>query len=70
MYIGVCVCVYTAFWVDRGFLFSSLSLILDNERWKQADVPAEFQELVDYVASVHKLALPEKKTDKGKTKLT
>ncbi|CAB4008720.1 vacuolar sorting-associated 54-like [Paramuricea clavata] len=24
-----------------------LSLILDNERWKQADVPAEFQTLVD-----------------------
>ena len=23
------------------------SLILDNERWKQADVPAEFQTLVD-----------------------
>ena len=22
-------------------------LILDNERWKQADVPAEFQSLVD-----------------------
>ena len=23
------------------------SLILDNERWKQADVPPEFQSLVD-----------------------
>ena len=25
------------------------SLILDNERWKQTDVPAEFQELVDHI---------------------
>ena len=25
------------------------SLIIDNERWKQADVPVEFQELVDHI---------------------
>lgn len=25
----------------------TLSLILDNERWKQADVPSELQSLVD-----------------------
>ncbi|XP_077380102.1 vacuolar protein sorting-associated protein 54 isoform X2 [Festucalex cinctus] len=29
---------------------TKLSLLLDNERWKQADVPAEFQELVDSMA--------------------
>ena len=27
------------------------SLILDNERWKQADVPAEFQDLVDHISA-------------------
>lgn len=37
------------------------SLLLDNERWKQADVPAEFQDLVDSIAD-GKIALPEKKT--------
>lgn len=36
------------------------SLLLDNERWKQADVPAEFQDLVDSI-SYGKIALPEKK---------
>ncbi|XP_061736686.1 vacuolar protein sorting-associated protein 54 isoform X2 [Nerophis ophidion] len=30
---------------------TKLSLLLDNERWKQAEVPAEFQELVDSMAS-------------------
>ncbi|OBS80187.1 hypothetical protein A6R68_21612, partial [Neotoma lepida] len=35
-------------------------LLLDNERWKQADVPAEFQDLVDSIAD-GKIALPEKK---------
>uniref|UniRef100_A0A8D0DII9 Vacuolar protein sorting-associated protein 54 n=1 Tax=Salvator merianae TaxID=96440 RepID=A0A8D0DII9_SALMN len=39
---------------------TKLSLLLDNERWKQADVPAEFQDLVDSVAD-GKIALPEKK---------
>lgn len=38
-----------------GFYFSMwcvcFSLILDNERWKQADVPAEFQALVDHIAA-------------------
>ncbi|XP_061687207.1 vacuolar protein sorting-associated protein 54 isoform X2 [Syngnathoides biaculeatus] len=29
---------------------TKLSLLLDNERWKQAEVPAEFQELVDSMA--------------------
>ncbi|XP_061130182.1 vacuolar protein sorting-associated protein 54 isoform X2 [Syngnathus typhle] len=29
---------------------NKLSLLLDNERWKQAEVPAEFQELVDSMA--------------------
>lgn len=37
------------------------SLLLDNERWKQADVPAEFQDLVDSIAD-GKIALPEKKS--------
>ncbi|KAL3873549.1 hypothetical protein ACJMK2_036648 [Sinanodonta woodiana] len=40
-----------------------LSLILDNERWKQADVPTEFQLLVDHISITGKLSLPEKKTD-------
>ncbi|XP_042301331.1 vacuolar protein sorting-associated protein 54 [Sceloporus undulatus] len=40
---------------------TKLSLLLDNERWKQADVPAEFQDLVDSISD-GKIALPEKKT--------
>uniref|UniRef100_A0A8C0I3D6 Vacuolar protein sorting-associated protein 54 n=1 Tax=Balaenoptera musculus TaxID=9771 RepID=A0A8C0I3D6_BALMU len=40
---------------------TKLSLLLDNERWKQADVPAEFQDLVDSIAD-GKIALPEKKS--------
>ncbi|KAM9155489.1 vacuolar protein sorting-associated protein 54 isoform 3-T4 [Pangshura tecta] len=39
---------------------TKLSLLLDNERWKQADVPAEFQDLVDSVSD-GKIILPEKK---------
>ncbi|KAF7249308.1 Vacuolar protein sorting-associated protein 54 [Varanus komodoensis] len=39
---------------------TKLSLLLDNERWKQADVPAEFQDLVDSISD-SKIALPEKK---------
>ncbi|XP_060221177.1 vacuolar protein sorting-associated protein 54 isoform X2 [Meriones unguiculatus] len=39
---------------------TKLSLLLDNERWKQADVPAEFQDLVDSIAD-GKISLPEKK---------
>ncbi|XP_014381408.1 vacuolar protein sorting-associated protein 54 isoform X1 [Alligator sinensis] len=39
---------------------TKLSLLLDNERWKQAEVPAEFQDLVDSVAE-GKITLPEKK---------
>uniref|UniRef100_A0A673STN9 Vacuolar protein sorting-associated protein 54 n=1 Tax=Suricata suricatta TaxID=37032 RepID=A0A673STN9_SURSU len=40
---------------------TKLSLLLDNERWKQADVPAEFQDLVDSISN-GKIALPEKKS--------
>ncbi|XP_060086591.1 vacuolar protein sorting-associated protein 54 [Heteronotia binoei] len=40
---------------------TKLSLLLDNERWKQAEVPAEFQDLVDSISD-GKIALPEKKT--------
>lgn len=36
------------------------SLLLDNERWKQADVPAEFQDLVDSIAD-GRITLPERK---------
>lgn len=36
------------------------SLLLDNERWKQAEVPAEFQDLVDSVSD-GRISLPEKK---------
>ncbi|XP_070588671.1 vacuolar protein sorting-associated protein 54 isoform X2 [Erythrolamprus reginae] len=39
---------------------TKLSLLLDNERWKQADVPAEFQDLVDSISD-GKITLPEKK---------
>ncbi|KAM8842872.1 vacuolar protein sorting-associated protein 54 [Synchiropus picturatus] len=40
---------------------TKLSLLLDNERWKQAEVPAEFQDLVDAIAD-GKIKLPERKT--------
>ncbi|XP_035390561.1 vacuolar protein sorting-associated protein 54 [Electrophorus electricus] len=39
---------------------TKLSLLLDTERWKQAEVPAEFQHLVDTIASGH-ITLPERK---------
>ncbi|KAF1409106.1 Vacuolar protein sorting-associated protein 54, partial [Spheniscus humboldti] len=39
---------------------TKLSLLLDNERWKQAEVPAEFQDLVDSVSD-GRISLPEKK---------
>ena len=37
------------------------SLLLDNERWKQAEVPAEFQDLVNSIAD-GRITLPERKT--------
>ncbi|KAM6433138.1 vacuolar protein sorting-associated protein 54 [Rhynochetos jubatus] len=40
---------------------TKLSLLLDNERWKQAEVPAEFQDLVDLVSD-GRISLPEKIT--------
>ncbi|NXS91630.1 VPS54 protein, partial [Jacana jacana] len=40
---------------------TKLSLLLDNERWKQAEVPAEFQDLVDSVSD-GRISLPEKKS--------
>ena len=36
---------------------TKLSLILDNERWKQADVPTEFQELVRHIESTGQMAV-------------
>ncbi|XP_061889023.1 vacuolar protein sorting-associated protein 54 isoform X1 [Entelurus aequoreus] len=39
---------------------TKLSLLLDNERWKQAEVPAEFQELVDSMASGRIMLLARK----------
>uniref|UniRef100_A0A671PE24 Vacuolar protein sorting-associated protein 54 n=1 Tax=Sinocyclocheilus anshuiensis TaxID=1608454 RepID=A0A671PE24_9TELE len=39
---------------------TKLSLLLDNERWKQAEVPAEFQDLVDSIAD-GRITLPERK---------
>uniref|UniRef100_A0A8C5SXL7 Vacuolar protein sorting-associated protein 54 n=1 Tax=Laticauda laticaudata TaxID=8630 RepID=A0A8C5SXL7_LATLA len=48
---------------------TKLSLLLDNERWKQADVPAEFQDLVDSVSD-GKIALPEKKAGAEERKPT
>ncbi|XP_019720066.1 vacuolar protein sorting-associated protein 54 isoform X1 [Hippocampus comes] len=46
---------------------TKLSLLLDNERWKQAEVPAEFQELADSMAggtialAAHKAAGPDER---------
>ncbi|XP_017290481.1 vacuolar protein sorting-associated protein 54 isoform X2 [Kryptolebias marmoratus] len=40
---------------------NKLGLLLDNERWKQAEVPAEFQDLVNSIAD-GKITLPERKT--------
>ena len=37
-------CIDLTFFLFWGLFFS---LILDNERWKQADVPTELQSLVD-----------------------
>ena len=37
-------CIDSIFFI-LGIIF--FSLILDNERWKQADVPTELQSLVD-----------------------
>ncbi|KAK3094215.1 hypothetical protein FSP39_025511 [Pinctada imbricata] len=42
---------------------TKLSLILDNERWKQADVPTEFQDLVDHVSKTGNLVIPERIPD-------
>uniref|UniRef100_A0A3B5M8K4 Vacuolar protein sorting-associated protein 54 n=1 Tax=Xiphophorus couchianus TaxID=32473 RepID=A0A3B5M8K4_9TELE len=42
------------------FLLFLRSLLLDNERWKQADVPVEFQDLVNSIAD-GKISLPERK---------
>ncbi|XP_058880418.1 vacuolar protein sorting-associated protein 54-like isoform X3 [Acipenser ruthenus] len=39
---------------------TKLSLLLDNERWKQAEVPAEFQDLVNSIAD-GRISLPEKR---------
>ncbi|XP_051241455.1 vacuolar protein sorting-associated protein 54 isoform X2 [Dicentrarchus labrax] len=39
---------------------TKLSLLLDNERWKQAEVPAEFQDLVNSIAD-GRISLPERK---------
>ncbi|KAM7394764.1 hypothetical protein PAMP_021550 [Pampus punctatissimus] len=39
---------------------TKLSLLLDNERWKQAEVPAEFQNLVNSIAD-GRITLPERK---------
>ncbi|KAF4075438.1 hypothetical protein AMELA_G00234400 [Ameiurus melas] len=38
---------------------TKLSLLLDTERWKQAEVPAEFQHLVDFIADGH-ITLPDR----------
>lgn len=36
---------------------SKLGLLLDSERWKQADVPAEFQRLINQISQHHKFEL-------------
>ncbi|KAJ8002149.1 hypothetical protein DPEC_G00176820 [Dallia pectoralis] len=40
---------------------NKLSLLLDNERWKQAEVPAEFQDLVNSIAD-GRISLPDRKS--------
>uniref|UniRef100_A0A8C5NEE7 Vacuolar protein sorting-associated protein 54 n=1 Tax=Gouania willdenowi TaxID=441366 RepID=A0A8C5NEE7_GOUWI len=40
---------------------NKLSLLLDNERWKQAEVPTEFQDLVNSIVD-GQITLPERKT--------
>ncbi|KAJ4449356.1 hypothetical protein ANN_00754 [Periplaneta americana] len=42
---------------------TKLSLILDSERWKQADVPAEFQDLVSYISETGKFSLAKRETE-------
>uniref|UniRef100_A0A3B4ATK1 Vacuolar protein sorting-associated protein 54 n=1 Tax=Periophthalmus magnuspinnatus TaxID=409849 RepID=A0A3B4ATK1_9GOBI len=39
---------------------TKLGLLLDNERWKQAEVPAEFQDLVNSIGD-GRISLPERK---------
>ncbi|KAL4238528.1 Vacuolar protein sorting-associated protein 54 [Mactra antiquata] len=46
---------------------TKLSLILDNERWKQADVPTEFQELVHHITSTGHLNIPDHKPEIERT---
>lgn len=46
--------------LDDDDLLWSHSLLLDNERWKQAEVPAEFQDLVNSIAD-GRITLPERK---------
>lgn len=45
------------------------SLLLDNERWKQAEVPAEFQDLVDSIAD-GRITLPDRKHTGSKPSFT
>lgn len=53
--------VRTRYFFPQPLLFCVCpSLLLDNERWKQAEVPAEFQDLVDSVSD-GRISLPEKK---------
>lgn len=52
----VCLCVLMTVVV----VLCPCSLLLDNERWKQAEVPAEFQDLVNSIAD-GRITLPERK---------
>lgn len=45
---------------SAGSVSCLCSLLLDNERWKQAEVPAEFQDLVDSIAD-GRITLPDRK---------
>jgi len=44
-------CLLVVDWLSVMLCVCLFSLILDNERWKQADVPAEFQDLVDHIGT-------------------
>ncbi|XP_050424790.1 vacuolar protein sorting-associated protein 54 isoform X2 [Adelges cooleyi] len=47
---------------------NKLQLILEAENWKQADVPSEFQELVEYIQNTGKFSIPKPLTPKEHTK--
>lgn len=68
---GLYVCYMRKGWgikiVSQLVVLCLCSLLLDNERWKQAEVPAEFQDLVNSIAD-GRISLPERKIPGTKKK--